>query len=327
LPNVLINGKKYTLLGFDYEEDFEKAVIENQEFLFGKDTIYIDTKIRIGTKETVKMTIPDGFLIDFTSRKNPQLYFVENELSSHDVINHIGQQMLRFLDAIDTSKAQIRKKLLEKILDNSELFDKVEFCAQECGYNNAERLVSYLTEDKSIKIIIAINEETVNLQQILSYISMVPEVVVMQRYWDGINDYIYIYEPLNDGAYENIDTSVSDENIKDTIVCSALEANLKHTYFDESAWWEVRISQKMHDQLRYFAVYEKTPIAAIRHIAEIDEIVPHGKIGKYKILLKNKRTIQPIKLDKNNSNAAPQMHRYTTYERLIKAKKLSDLWF
>lgn len=47
MTNILIKGRKYTILEFESEQEFEEAVIENCRYLFGKETIYIDTKIRI----------------------------------------------------------------------------------------------------------------------------------------------------------------------------------------------------------------------------------------------------------------------------------------
>ncbi len=115
MANILIDNKKFSFLDFDSENEFEKTVIANSRYLFGQDSIYIDVKRRFGNKDSYHKGIPDGYLIDFSSKKQPQLYFVENELSSHDVYSHISEQLLRFNTSIKTSQNQIRKKLLEVI--------------------------------------------------------------------------------------------------------------------------------------------------------------------------------------------------------------------
>jgi len=91
MSHILLKDKKYSILSFDSEDDFEKAVIENSSFLFGKDTVYIDVKKKVGKKNKYHKGIPDGYLIDFFDAKSPQLYFIENELDKHDVYGHIGE--------------------------------------------------------------------------------------------------------------------------------------------------------------------------------------------------------------------------------------------
>ena len=59
MARIILNSKEYSLYDFDNEADFEKAVIENQKYLFGKDSIYVDVKKKIG-KDNQK-GIPDAF--------------------------------------------------------------------------------------------------------------------------------------------------------------------------------------------------------------------------------------------------------------------------
>jgi len=65
---------------------------------------------------------------------------------------------------------------------------------------------------------------------------------------------------------------------------------------------------------------------AVRHYATIDRIEPYKDSGKFIVHLKNKKTIQPIKLDRGKKGVAPQSSRFTTLNKLLSAKKLSDLW-
>lgn len=45
-----------------------------------------------------------------------------------------------------------------------------------------------------------------------------------------------------------------------------------------------------------------------------------------KPILRRKRKIAPIKLDNGKKGIAPQSPRYTTYDKLTKAKSISELW-
>ncbi|MBD3189241.1 MAG: hypothetical protein GF308_01280 [Candidatus Heimdallarchaeota archaeon] len=326
MANILINGKKYIVLDFDNEQEFEEAVIENYKHLFGRSTIYIDVKIRVGKKDSYHKTIPDGFLIDFTNRKKPQLYFVENELSSHDVYGHIAEQVLRFSTAIKTRTTNFRKKLLENIKSNPQTIKDIESFGSAGGFNNVDEIVNYLL-DNPIKIVVVIDEATTDLYLSLNELKNTPDTVLMQRFWNG-EKVVYLYEPFREELNELDDDLSSDSTIDefDTIVCAAREDGFIHAFMENDAWWEVRLSQKAREQLKYLAIYEKSPVAEIKHLAEIDRIEPYKNSGKYIIYLKNKRKIAPIKLDKDNKFVAPRPHRYTTYEKLLKARKISELW-
>ena len=103
------NGKRYEALAFETEDEFEKEVIAHRVQLFGPDTIYIDAKRLIGKRGDWRGGIPDAFLIDLTDPTDPHLYFVENELSKHNVYKHIAEQVARFLASAEVDSVQVRK--------------------------------------------------------------------------------------------------------------------------------------------------------------------------------------------------------------------------
>ena len=94
MENLLIAEKVYRPYLWDSEEEFEREVIAHSRELFGDESIYIDIKKRIGIGDI--LSIPDGYLIDFSFKNDPRLYILENELSTHDPFTHIGQQLLKF---------------------------------------------------------------------------------------------------------------------------------------------------------------------------------------------------------------------------------------
>ena len=61
---------------FVSEASLESAILEVQDELFGPTRIYMDLKKRIGAKNHIK-NIPDGYLIDLSSSRQPKLYVVE----------------------------------------------------------------------------------------------------------------------------------------------------------------------------------------------------------------------------------------------------------
>jgi len=66
---LIQDGKRYDEIKFALENDFEDLIVSAKEMIFGKDTIYIDAKKKIGTGSLGK-TIPDGFLFDLSDHGN-----------------------------------------------------------------------------------------------------------------------------------------------------------------------------------------------------------------------------------------------------------------
>lgn len=105
MESLLLNNKSYTYHEYTLEKDFEKVIVDNASHIFGSNTIYIDIKKRIGDSI---ITIPDGYLIDFTFEAEPRLYIIENEISSHDPYKHIGSQLLKFAISYKASGRKIK---------------------------------------------------------------------------------------------------------------------------------------------------------------------------------------------------------------------------
>ena len=284
--------------------------------------MYLDVKHRIGIEKY--RGIPNAFLIDFLDKNNPQLYLVENELARHDIYSHITEQIARFNTSIITSPNQIRDLLIKAIGSNSDTNKDV---ARLSPFNNATDLAIHLVENQ-VKIVVAINELSADLNLALQIFGSPPDTALLQRYQSG-GRFAYYYEPMRD-EIEELETGkkYSDHIVEfDTVVCAAFADGFKSAYLEQDAWWAIRLSQKSREQLKYLAIYEKSPVAHISHYAEIDRIEPYKDTGKYILYLKNKRTIKPIKLGKGKPGDAPQSPRYTTLNHLLKAKELSDLWY
>ncbi len=324
-----MNGDEYVEYGFENESEFEKSVIENCKFLFGPNSIYIDIKRRIGNSKSYNKGIPDGYVIDFSNNSSPQLYFVENELSSHDIYSHISEQIARFNTMIVTSKRDIRDILLHEVKRDSSLNQALLEKIRGSRFENLDQLMIELTERTNIKILVVIDEIEDDLRQTLSSFKNQPDVILLQRFIKN-GKIAYCFEPLTQVIPQQILLKNSVKSEKplgedfDTIVCPAYEEGFQRAYIGQSAWWAVRISAVAREKLKYLAIYQKAPISAVQNVAEIVRIEPFEDSGKYKVYLKNKKTIQPIKMDK--PGAAPQGPRFTTFQRLLTSKKLSDLW-
>ena len=92
---------------FELEEDLEAAILEVREALFGELRIYLNLKKKIGAKGKIS-NVPDGYLIDLSSKKEPKLYVVENELVKHDPLKHVAVQILEFSLSFENSPQKIK---------------------------------------------------------------------------------------------------------------------------------------------------------------------------------------------------------------------------
>ncbi len=113
----------------------------------------------------------------------------------------------------------------------------------------------------------------------------------------------------------------------DTVVCPAREDGFRKVFLGENAWYAVLLSGSVIPNLRYIAAYRPHPIGAITHVARIDSIEPYQDTGKHIIYFAEPATaIDPIPLVPHGKRKAPQARQYTTYERLMSAKTLDDVF-
>ena len=324
MARIILQNKEYILNDFNREDELEKAVIENKRYIFGKDSVYIDVKKRIG-KENHK-SIPDAFLIDFYDSKKPQLYIVENEIASHDVYSHIAEQIARFATSVISSGIQVRQMLLEEISKNPDLTKEIKNQLNNTDFKTITDLLLYLVEQNIIKIVIVINENSEDLNLVLKIFKNQPDVVILQRYICA-GDILYYYEPMREEIEDiEIEKAKTGNAVEfDTVVCAAFEDGFNRAYIESKAWWAIRLSQEAREKLKYLAIYEKAPKAEISNYAEIDRIEPYKDKGKYILYLKNQKKIPPIKLNVGKGEA-PQSPRYTTLKKLLSAKFINELW-
>ncbi|MBN1860325.1 MAG: hypothetical protein JW840_02565 [Candidatus Thermoplasmatota archaeon] len=326
---ILIDEKTFEETAFDNEDELERAVVDNKKYIFGDETVLIDLKRKVGQKGSKNTGIPDGFLIDFSNANKPQLFFVEYELESHHLYEHIGPQIMRFYASFETGGRDLQVKITEFIKAESGLKNLVENKIKKTPFDNIDSLLNYLIYDRNLGIIVIIDDQTEDFNSLLKRFSEVPEVVVVKKYLCG-NNIAYQYNPFREGISEKTLMKAQPKDIMDvdTIVCPAREDGFKHAFLENDAWWAIRISPTLIPQLKYIAMYETQPASQIRWMAKIKQngIQQYKNTGKYIVNVESKEKIGPIQLDKDKKGVAPQSPRYTTLEKLKAARKISDLW-
>jgi hypothetical protein len=88
MERIIFRDSLFNLCEYSDESEFERHVIQHANEIFGPNSVYIDIKKRIG--EDNILTIPDGYVIDFSFETDRRLYIIENELVTHDPYKHIG---------------------------------------------------------------------------------------------------------------------------------------------------------------------------------------------------------------------------------------------
>lgn len=124
---------------------------------------------------------------------------------------------------------------------------------------------------------------------------------------------------------EDISVEARPTRQNDTIIVPAKQDGFEEVFLGEDCWYAIRISGGMLPKIKYIAAYQSRPVSAITHYAPVDHIEPYGESGKYKVVFaKPAMQMEPIPFGDSPSGAM-QGPRYTSFEKLQSATKLSDL--
>ena len=121
-------------------------------------------------------------------------------------------------------------------------------------------------------------------------------------------------------------STTKQKGLRDTVVVPAQQDGFESVFLGQNCWYAIRIAGGMLDKIKYIAAYQTNPVSAITHYAPVSQIEPYGESGKYKLGFSEKaKPIGPITFG-DAPTGSMQGPRYTTIDRLRKAKTLSDLF-
>jgi len=320
-------NKEETYQAFPYkkESELEEAVQIVKEQFFGKDRIYLDDKRKIGAKGKTN-NLPDGYIIDLTSSKEPKIFVVENDLSSHQHLKHIAVQILEFSLSYESSKVKVKNIIKESLQKSKKDWKKCEAFAKLNGFENVDYLLESIIQKKdSFNAMLIIDEVSEELETVLINRFRFPvEVLTLRRFKSNTGKVLYEFEPfLYDAKTEVTKVEVSEI---DTIVVPAREDGFRDTFLAKSQWYAVRLNSSMIPKIKYLATYQVAPISAITYMAEVKSIEQYEDTNKYILYFTDKpKKIDPVKLGKKKGKA-PQSSRYTSKARLLNTKTLDELF-
>jgi len=219
------NGHRYSEKVYKLEADFEKLVVDNSKTFFGEKTIFVDAKKKIDNN-SLGGVIPDGFLFDFSDKKNPEFYLVEVELVKHSFFGHIFPQITKFFAFFKNTSSQ--GKLIEKLYS---IFENDEELRQELKAKiGGKEIFKFIkdTIENSQNILLIIDGEKRELPEITetyadTWGKMVKVAILKEYRTNGSNENsIYSLSP----DFENI------ENI-DIVSENQVEQKEKSTYSEQ----------------------------------------------------------------------------------------------
>ena len=316
---------------FELEADLEKAILEVSDVLFGKDRVYLDIKKKIGAKGKTR-NIPDGYLIDLASAKEPKLYVVENELSTHESLKHIAVQILEFSLSIETSQHRVKDAIKEALKAAPDSLDMCKKYAAANGFENVDVLLERIIYgEHRFNALVIIDELSPDLETaLISRFKFPVEILTLERYCAHDGTRIYRFEPfLNDVIPEPKTNKPGQPQVDpsdlDTVVVPAHENGFEEVFLGEKRWYAIRMHSSMVPKIKFIAAYRVAPHSAITHVAPVQSIEQWQNTNKYVVNFAQPPTqIAPLQLVPKGEVKALQNTRYTSKARLDDAKSLED---
>jgi hypothetical protein len=321
---------------FETEADLERAIKTVGSTLFGPARIYLDVKRRIGAKGGTK-NVPDAYLIDLSSVKQPTLWVVENELAKHDPLRHIAVQILQMSLSFEATPQKVKNVLKGALTADLTAWRECETYAKDNGFDNIDFLLEQMIYRNEFRALVIIDELHDELETLLvSRFKFGVEVLTLTRYRNEAEERIYEFEPLlTDISSSTLGRTQREPELSgftvewsdiDTVVVPARDDGFKDVFLGEDRWWAVRLHTSMIPRIKHIAAYRVAPTSAVTHVAPVESIEPWQNTGKYVIGFSEpaRKLDHPIKLVSKGKVKAPQSLRYTSYERLINATSLDE---
>jgi uncharacterized protein YuzB (UPF0349 family) len=280
---ILIDGVRYRLWVPEKEvEEFHPIIKEHYKDIFGDNTIFIEgSKLKA---ETGIGSVPDGFVIEISKR--PKWYIIEIELSTHELYNHIVNQVGRFITGVKNTETQ--QKIIENIYnyleDNKILKAKFEEITKT---GEIHKYISDLIKKPPI-LVIVIEERTKGLDEALNLLKYSPiKVVVFQTYLreDAKKVHAHLFGPTNP-IQEKIPIrpdfllKLKDVIDRDYTTMRAeeptdhylrLQSDIYGVHFEFWYWREDQLSIDLHFERDHFSANNRLLSEVLKHKSNIEK--------------------------------------------------------
>lgn len=188
---LLIDGVKYKLWTPQKEAELEEKVKEHAKDIFGEDSIYFE-KRKISSELGIR-SIPDGFAIDFHSKK---MFAIEIELSTHGY-DHIVSQGNRHIDALNNLNT---KHKLVKVFNNEIRSDPYKkLFAEKFVKDDLHNILTSISENPGLVIITdRISDDIKQAHEALNarIKTKIVEFKTFEREDVGLGVHAHLFEPM-----------------------------------------------------------------------------------------------------------------------------------
>jgi hypothetical protein len=138
-----------------------------------------------------------------------------------------------------------------------------------------------------------------------------------------------VIERVRDGRYRKKRRAVGND-ILDTIVVPANKVGFDEVFIGQNVWHAIEIAEERIPHIRYIVAYQTSPVSNITHYAKVDSIVPIGNSGKYKVIFDGAARrigeVNPNEIVSDRTSGFIRGRRYTSFEKVRKAKRLSEVF-
>lgn len=264
-------GRGFAQHTYRSEDDFEKDIVDSSKTFFGEDSIYIDSKKKIGSL-ALGNAIPDGFLFDMSDPSSREFYIVEAELESHLFYDHIFPQVTKVFAFFRNSKRQ--GELVKKLFSTLDADPTLR--AQFKRYLGEQEIFKFLSGviDSSQNILLVMDGDKPELPEIMDTYSdtwgKMVRIMTVRKFVNG-DDRIFVSDPefeTIEYAYQEIgseDESTSGVVYSEEFHLEGVNDNVKQVYYAlKDSTMEMYDSHVFSPQKYYVSIRGAKNIAFIK---------------------------------------------------------------
>ena len=251
---------------------------------------------------------------------------MRNDRSRHQECKQVAIQVLEFWLTFESSKVKIKNVIKESLSKRKEDWQRCEQFAKKHGYENVNYLLEKIIhEPDSFNAMLIIDEVSEDLETVLmSRFKFPVAIIILKRYKSSNDAILYEFEPFLSDVTSH--AAIFKPQHIDTIVVPARQ----HASYDWPLAYNsshpILLHPSLIPEIKYIAAYQVAPISAITHIAKVQKIEQYKDTNKYIVYFEEKaQKISPVKLG-TNPGKAPQSPRYSSYERIKRAKSLDEVF-
>ncbi|SEB02247.1 hypothetical protein [Paenibacillus sp. 276b] len=152
--------------------------------------------------------------------------------------------------------------------------------------------------------------------------------VLLQDHLINIEELIDTKEKDDEAEFEKQSSERIVTGEKNLAIFTARNEGFEQVFLKKQQWYSVRIAEWRIPTLEYVACYRGAPYSGITHYAKVKDIKPYPNTNKYIIFFDG----PPVELEKKiGLGSTPVIEvrgkvRYSSFDLLLKANEISDLW-